>query len=72
MLSLFLTIAFWVIAAYAFYAGEDRRVPLVCAAIWLAAFAAPFVVPSLFTLSVIVRYALPVVLAIWLKVQDAL
>jgi hypothetical protein len=30
VLALFLTIAFWVIAAYAFYAGENRRVPVIC------------------------------------------
>jgi len=72
MVALFLYIAFWVLMAYALYAVEEKKVPMVCAAIWLIAFAAPYAFPALFTVSVIVRYVLPVVLAVWLKIRDML
>ena len=72
LVGLFLTIGFWVIFAYALYAIDEPRFPLICAAIWLIVFAAPYAVPALSTASVIIRYVLPVVLAVWLKIRDAL
>ncbi len=72
MVALFLTIAFWVLIAYALYAAEEMKVPAICAAIWLIAFALPHVFAPLYMVSVIVRYVLPVVLAVWLKIRDLL
>ena len=69
---LFLTIGFWVIVAYALYAIDEPRFPLTCAAIWLLAFGAPYVTPSLYMAGLVIRYVLPIVLAIWLKIRDAL
>jgi len=72
LVGLFLTIGFWVLFAYALYAVDERRVPVICAAIWLIAFAAPYALPALYVASIIVRYILPVVLAVWLKIRDML
>lgn len=72
MIGLFLTIAFWVIVGYAFYAADDKRVPAAFAAIWLAAYGLPFALPATFTACVIIRYVLVVALALWLKIHDAL
>jgi hypothetical protein len=72
MIALFLFIGFWVLFAYAVYAVEEKRVPLICAVLWLIAFALPYAVPALYLASVILRYILPVVLAVWLKIRDML
>lgn len=72
LVGLFLTIGFWVIVAYALYAIDERRFPLICIALWLLAYGAPYVIPSAYLVSLVVRYILPVVLAVWLKLHDAL
>lgn len=72
LVGLFLTIGFWVIVAYALYAIDERRFPLICVALWLLAYGAPYVIPSAYLISTVVRYILPVVLAVWLKLHDAL
>ncbi|HEY2090433.1 MAG TPA: hypothetical protein VGJ81_00975 [Thermoanaerobaculia bacterium] len=72
MVALFLTIAFWVITAYALYAMEEHRFPLICVAVWLLAFGIPYLIPSAYLLCIAIRYALPVLLAVWLKINDAL
>jgi hypothetical protein len=72
LVGLFLTIGFWVLFAYSLYAVEERRVPVICSIIWLIAFAAPYALPALYVPSIIVRYILPVVLAVWLKIRDML
>jgi len=72
LVGLFLTIGFWVILAYALYAVGEPRFPLICAAVWLLAYGAPYVMRSLYVACLVIRYLLPVVLAIWLKVRDAL
>lgn len=72
MIALFLFIGFWVLFAYALYAVDEWKVPMICAAIWLIAFAAPYALPALTLTSLIIRYVLPVVLAIWLKIRDTL
>ena len=71
-IGLFLTIGFWVIFAYALYAIDEPRFPLICAAIWLLAFGAPYVLPSAYVVCLVIRYTLPVVLTVWLKIRDAL
>jgi len=72
LISLFLTIAFWVLIAYAWYATEELRVPAIFVAIWLVAFGLPYLLPSLYTVGVIVRYVLPVLITVWLKIRDLL
>lgn len=72
VVGLFLTIGFWVIVAYALYAIDERRFPLICVAIWLLAYAVPYVIPSAYLISIAIRYALPVLLAVWLKIHDVL
>jgi hypothetical protein len=72
MIGTFLTIAFWVIVAYALYAIDERRFPLICVAVWLVAYALPYVIPAAYLISLAVRYALPVLLAVWLKIHDVL
>jgi hypothetical protein len=72
VIGLFLTIGFWVIVAYALYAIDERRFPIICIALWLVAYGVPYVLPSASVVCLVVRYILPVVLAVWLKVHDAL
>ena len=72
LFGLFLTIAFWVVVAYAFYAVEERRFPLICVAVWLLAYGLPYVFPSAYIVCIVVRYILPVALAVWLKIHDVL
>ena len=72
LVGLFLTIGFWVVFAYALYAVEERRFPLICAAIWLLAFGAPYVFPPSYVICIVIRYVLPALMAVWLKIHDAL
>lgn len=72
LVGLFLTIGFWVIFVYALYAIDEPRFPLICAAIWLIAFGAPYLIPSAYVICIVIRYILPVMLAVWLKIHDAL
>jgi len=51
---------------------SDERMTLICAAIWLVAYGVPYVIPSAYVVCLVVRYVLPVVLAVWLKIHDAL